>query len=167
MALVDRWPLRAQFAVGGVVALTMWTLNLHEKPKIDKDLVLPSSRRPRSCASHHSHAVVAILAEPLSRDWHGGSISLRGKHDHLCGKAIAISISASLRSIVGTGTEVGDLLDFMRLQVISVLPLAVVHTLGNLLTNVSLGQVAVSFTHTIKVTCLPSLCPHLYHASFL
>ena len=31
------------------------------------------------------------------------------------------------------------------------LPLAIVHTLGNLLTNVSLGQVAVSFTHTIKV----------------
>ena len=36
------------------------------------------------------------------------------------------------------------------LQVLSVLPLAAVHTLGNLLTNVSLGQVAVSFTHTIK-----------------
>ncbi|KAK3236002.1 holo-[acyl-carrier-protein] synthase [Cymbomonas tetramitiformis] len=32
----------------------------------------------------------------------------------------------------------------------SILPLAVVHTLGNLLTNVSLGKVAVSFTHTIK-----------------
>mmetsp|Transcript_4592 Transcript_4592/g.9924 ORF Transcript_4592/g.9924 Transcript_4592/m.9924 type:complete len:399 (+) Transcript_4592:48-1244(+) len=32
----------------------------------------------------------------------------------------------------------------------SVMPLAVVHTLGNLLTNVSLGAVAVSFTHTIK-----------------
>jgi hypothetical protein len=32
----------------------------------------------------------------------------------------------------------------------SVLPLALVHTLGNLLTNVSLGAVAVSFTHTIK-----------------
>jgi solute carrier family 35 protein E1 len=30
-------------------------------------------------------------------------------------------------------------------------PLAGVHTLGNLLTNVSLGRVAVSFTHTIKV----------------
>lgn len=29
-------------------------------------------------------------------------------------------------------------------------PLAVVHTLGNTLTNVSLGAVAVSFTHTIK-----------------
>ncbi|CAK0747801.1 holo-[acyl-carrier-protein] synthase [Coccomyxa viridis] len=61
-----------QFAVGSVLALTMWTLNLHEKPKVDKDLIL------------------------------------------------------------------------------SVLPLAAVHTLGNLLTNVSLGQVAVSFTHTIK-----------------
>jgi len=33
---------------------------------------------------------------------------------------------------------------------VGILPLAVVHTLGNLLTNVSLGQVAVSFTHTIK-----------------
>lgn len=32
----------------------------------------------------------------------------------------------------------------------TVSPLAVVHTLGNLLTNVSLGRVAVSFTHTIK-----------------
>lgn len=29
-------------------------------------------------------------------------------------------------------------------------PLAVIHTLGNALTNVSLGSVAVSFTHTIK-----------------
>lgn len=28
--------------------------------------------------------------------------------------------------------------------------LAVLHTMGNLLTNVSLGKVAVSFTHTIK-----------------
>lgn len=29
-------------------------------------------------------------------------------------------------------------------------PLAAVHTLGNALTNISLGAVAVSFTHTIK-----------------
>mmetsp|Transcript_26547 Transcript_26547/g.36664 ORF Transcript_26547/g.36664 Transcript_26547/m.36664 type:complete len:406 (-) Transcript_26547:129-1346(-) len=35
-------------------------------------------------------------------------------------------------------------------QLIAILPLAAVHTLGNLLTNVSLGKVAVSFTHTIK-----------------
>lgn len=33
---------------------------------------------------------------------------------------------------------------------LGILPLAVVHTLGNLLTNVSLGAVSVSFTHTIK-----------------
>ena len=31
-----------------------------------------------------------------------------------------------------------------------VLPLAMIHTAGNLLTNISLGKVAVSFTHTIK-----------------
>jgi solute carrier family 35 protein E1 len=36
------------------------------------------------------------------------------------------------------------------LQLASVLPLACVHTLGNLFTNMSLGKVAVSFTHTIK-----------------
>ncbi|KAH7866080.1 hypothetical protein Vadar_015371 [Vaccinium darrowii] len=35
-------------------------------------------------------------------------------------------------------------------QLAVILPLAVVHTLGNLFTNMSLGKVAVSFTHTIK-----------------
>lgn len=35
-------------------------------------------------------------------------------------------------------------------QLAVILPLAVVHTLGNLFTNMSLGRVAVSFTHTIK-----------------
>ncbi len=50
-------------------------------------------------------------------------------------------------------------------QVLSVLPLAAVHTLGNLLTNVSLGQVAVSFTHTIKASacCYDSWCFHAYN----
>ncbi|KAF3437014.1 hypothetical protein FNV43_RR19767 [Rhamnella rubrinervis] len=35
-------------------------------------------------------------------------------------------------------------------QLASIVPLAVVHTLGNLFTNMSLGKVAVSFTHTVK-----------------
>ncbi|XP_027358640.1 phosphoenolpyruvate/phosphate translocator 2, chloroplastic-like isoform X2 [Abrus precatorius] len=35
-------------------------------------------------------------------------------------------------------------------QIVSIFPLAVAHTMGNLLTNVSLGKVAVSFTHTVK-----------------
>ncbi|GMH21493.1 hypothetical protein Nepgr_023335 [Nepenthes gracilis] len=35
-------------------------------------------------------------------------------------------------------------------QLVAILPLAVVHTLGNLFTNMSLGKVAVSFTHTVK-----------------
>ena len=34
----------AQFAVGSVLALTMWTLGLHGKPKVDKDLVPPPAR---------------------------------------------------------------------------------------------------------------------------
>ncbi|CAO2819067.1 unnamed protein product [Amaranthus hypochondriacus] len=35
-------------------------------------------------------------------------------------------------------------------QLAAIVPLAIVHTLGNLFTNMSLGKVAVSFTHTIK-----------------
>ncbi|KAL2335711.1 hypothetical protein Fmac_016924 [Flemingia macrophylla] len=35
-------------------------------------------------------------------------------------------------------------------QLAVIFPLAVAHTMGNLLTNISLGKVAVSFTHTIK-----------------
>lgn len=35
-------------------------------------------------------------------------------------------------------------------QLVGVLALAVVHTIGNVLTNISLGKVSVSFTHTIK-----------------
>lgn len=35
-------------------------------------------------------------------------------------------------------------------QLAAILPLAIVHTLGNLFTNMSLGKVSVSFTHTIK-----------------
>lgn len=42
----------------------------------------------------------------------------------------------------------------------SLFPLACIHTLGNMLTNISVTQVAVSFTHTVKVGCHSrSLCP--------
>ncbi|XP_043703327.1 triose phosphate/phosphate translocator, non-green plastid, chloroplastic-like isoform X2 [Telopea speciosissima] len=37
-----------------------------------------------------------------------------------------------------------------RSQLVAIIPLALVHSLGNLFTNMSLGKVAVSFTHTIK-----------------
>ena len=58
-----------------------------------------------------------------------------------------------------TGVVIAGLLWVTRIQkfpklskdvLLKILPLACVHTLGNLLTNVSLGKVAVSFTHTIK-----------------
>jgi len=38
----------------------------------------------------------------------------------------------------------------MWLQLAALLPLAMAHTLGNVLTNISLCKVTVSFTHTIK-----------------
>ena len=39
---------------------------------------------------------------------------------------------------------------FSKENLKAVLPLAMIHVAGNLLTNISLGKVAVSFTHTIK-----------------
>lgn len=42
------------------------------------------------------------------------------------------------------------LMNIFTFQLAVILPLAVAHTMGNLLTNISLGKVAVSFTHTIK-----------------
>lgn len=42
------------------------------------------------------------------------------------------------------------LMNIFTFQLAVILPLAVLHTLGNLLTNISIGKVAVSFTHTIK-----------------
>ena len=50
-------------------------------------------------------------------------------------------------------------------MLIRIAPLAVVHTVGNLLTNISLGKVAVSFTHTIK-SCEPFFSV-LFSAIFL
>lgn len=41
---------------------------------------------------------------------------------------------------------------FLGLQLAAILPMALVHTLGNVFTNMSLGKVAVSFTHTIKAS---------------
>ncbi|XP_026405034.1 triose phosphate/phosphate translocator, non-green plastid, chloroplastic-like isoform X1 [Papaver somniferum] len=35
-------------------------------------------------------------------------------------------------------------------QLVAIVPLAIVHTMGNLCTNMSLGKVSVSFTHTVK-----------------
>jgi solute carrier family 35, member E1 len=55
-------------------------------------------------------------------------------------------------SVLGLGWFLasGTKIDTSKATMKAVLPLAVVHTIGNLLTNVSLGMVAVSFTHTIK-----------------
>ncbi|KAF6177110.1 hypothetical protein GIB67_005098 [Kingdonia uniflora] len=50
-------------------------------------------------------------------------------------------------------------------QLVVILPLAIVHTMGNLFTNMSLGKVIVSFTHTIKAMEL--FFSILFYAMFL
>lgn len=91
----------AQFAVGSVLVIIMWTFNLYKRPKL-------------------SRSQVAIVAFWRTR-------------------------------VRSTYVSFGFLLPFHDpWQLLAILPLAVVHTLGNLFTNMSLGKVAVSFTHTIK-----------------
>lgn len=48
----------------------------------------------------------------------------------------------------GTGLVKKPKVDLATVK--SIVPLAMIHVLGNVLTNVSLGKVAVSFTHTVK-----------------
>ncbi|KAI3981513.1 hypothetical protein MKX01_007440 [Papaver californicum] len=50
-------------------------------------------------------------------------------------------------------------------QLVAIVPLAIVHTMGNLCTNMSLGKVSVSFTHTVKA--LEPFFSVIISASFL
>lgn len=65
-------------------------------------------------------------------------------YQFLIGSAVGLAWFLATRTKIDTSRE----------TLLAVLPLAMVHTVGNLLTNVSLGMVAVSFTHTIKA-CEP------------
>lgn len=68
-------------------------------------------------------------------------------------------------------TAVHEPLHACCLQISSVYPLAIIHVLGNVLTNVSLGKVAVSFTHTVKVRqqgdCLAGACSDEVHTNIM
>nr|QEI21539.1 phosphate/phosphoenolpyruvate translocator [Zygophyllum xanthoxylum] len=62
---------------------------------------------------------------------------------------IGIELSICIVSFVSIVVHV-LLEQYSKFQFLAVLPLAIAHTVGNILTNVSLGRVNVSFTHTIK-----------------
>lgn len=72
-----------QFAVGGVLALTMWTLNLHSKPKVDKDLVRLSIAIASYLVSLH-WSMVSSLHCYLLQGVTG--LVLSPKHKGACGK---------------------------------------------------------------------------------
>ncbi len=116
-----------QFAIGSLLASTMWLLRLHKKPEgnlvenVGARLHLPplqphNSRRLRSYRGGERPRASACALVPPFR-W-----------------SPAVCITCPPRNAQATTLS----------------PLAVVHTLGNALTNISLGAVAVSFTHTIK-----------------
>ena len=53
-----------QFAVGSLLAVSMWTLNLHEKPKVDKDLVRIFHSSYKSIIFSVSHQMPCCLLGP-------------------------------------------------------------------------------------------------------
>ncbi|KAF6160075.1 hypothetical protein GIB67_025738, partial [Kingdonia uniflora] len=82
------------------------------------------------------------------------------------------SFSSELKDIVwkseGNSKEMSDHRDCKGKSdslLVAILPLAIVHTMGNLFTNISLGKVVVSFTHTIKA--MKSFFSILLSAMFL
>ncbi|WOH11916.1 hypothetical protein DCAR_0831412 [Daucus carota subsp. sativus] len=62
----------------------------------------------------------------------------------------SVQVKAAADSITESSDDEALVSKFKDTLLIAILPLAVVHALGNLSTNMSLGKVSVSFTHTIK-----------------
>lgn len=63
------------------------------------------------------------------------------------------SVQFAIGSVLSLLLWASGLVTFPRFDmklVSSILPLALIHVVGNVLTNISLGLVAVSFTHTVK-----------------
>jgi hypothetical protein len=149
-----------QFLVGSVLACCMWLFRLHNKPE----------------GSFKDNVSVAASLRMPGHFWQPGCVA--GWHFGwwLPQASIAsvilcrASLGAAHRGVPTMGPHA--VLDHTRLgthhhhhppasshpaprtlpapQAVSISPLAAVHTLGNMLTNISLGSVAVSFTHTIK-----------------
>jgi solute carrier family 35 protein E1 len=114
-----------QFLIGSLLSCLMWLVGLHKKPEgnfVENVSCLACMPRPRegTCSS-------------LAQEW------WLAVPFHVSCSMLAALCSCSLICAPGR-----------PLQATAISPLAVVHTLGNTLTNISLGAVAVSFTHTIK-----------------
>jgi hypothetical protein len=113
-----------QFVAGSVIALLCWSTGIIKRPNIDGAMV--STEQP------------PVAAEPPP-------CRLRAAHpsSSCCTQQPPDSRTPMPPPRAAASPPPPS-------QVRSIMPLALVHTLGNLLTNVSLGAVAVSFTHTIK-----------------
>ena len=95
--------------------------------------IVSSERYSREITLFSSRGV-----SPLSHQF----VTLKGA-GHTVGHTVCHTVGPDPQRPVTLGT--------LNPQVKSVAPLAFIHTLGNVLTNISLGLVAVSFTHTVKV----------------
>ncbi|KAF6168470.1 hypothetical protein GIB67_005022 [Kingdonia uniflora] len=54
------------------------------------------------------------------------------------------------KGYLSVATVLVAILSLAIVHTMAILPMAIVHTMGNLFTNMSLGKVVISFTHTIK-----------------
>lgn len=130
-----------QFAIGSLLACTMWLLGLHKKP--EGDVVENVGARPHgpspsctlpACCVRCRRASALRQQQQQRREalqWWGG-------------------VWPCHRCMTRPERDRPPALRHAPFQAKTLSPLAVVHTLGNALTNISLGAVAVSFTHTIK-----------------
>ncbi|PNW80135.1 hypothetical protein CHLRE_08g379350v5 [Chlamydomonas reinhardtii] len=128
-----------------------------------------SSRRPFTClavaasagdvsdGSSHTEMMQTLVLGSMFAGWYAANIAFNIYNKQLL-KAFAFPLTITEAQFLvgscvtlvawGSGLQRAPKITWSTIK--NVLPLAVVHTLGNLLTNMSLGAVAVSFTHTIK-----------------
>jgi len=58
-----------QFAVGGVLALLMWTFSLHEKPKVSKDTVRDLAKITYVLTTNSTPASMTCLSPGRTMYW--------------------------------------------------------------------------------------------------
>lgn len=177
LPLPPAWPLLLacavlQFAIGSVLSIIFWTTGLVKPPKLDAKLVCAgrgADRQQTHTAAAAATSVCQQAPQPAEacagRGIHCSSVRTVCCALHHSGIPLLQQagppawIRVALRVCVAqhTHTHTTPCASLCCCcccccQISSIYPLAIIHVLGNVLTNVSLGKVAVSFTHTVKVS---------------
>ncbi|PKU75604.1 phosphoenolpyruvate/phosphate translocator 2, chloroplastic [Dendrobium catenatum] len=157
-------PIRGCGASGGLRTMSPrlggWVQALSSSPSPRQDLVVRASSVPESAgesSAKSSELLQTLLLGSLFGLWYLFNIYFNIYNKQVLKVFPNPLTITTCQFLIGTvfvlfvwTTNLYRRPNITSSQLLAILPLAIVHTLGNLFTNMSLGKVAVSFTHTIK-----------------